>query len=696
MATNRSLTTLIRALQIESNEQDVPRLLGSATTLLTLLSNHLNITLLTAQLLSAPALWRNPNGVETTIQILSIFNSASVHLLSGKASRPALESPAITDLTAEKWVTAVIKGADERSPRWRHLLVFGGLLLGFSKHDGHALSDQLRRVLENATVTATNLALQQGEASDNLAAKSIAVVLSHVFELLNDTERLSLDHNSLLPILYQPPLFDKDGLHFGYFLSNIDADVIEAIQGKFDWAAGSSTYVQTKRMSTGPLFSSLGSLSRLIAFAAENAQDPAAVVTLVGDLSHFARSLCVQWRQNKLSEIDISEELVYLTENALKTTLPLLWRVLKSSMFATIMILRSVLGRVLGDVRLPMDTGSSPNSWLIRMLTSTAPFVAVQILHILRNFYFISSRAGASSFSEYTFVYLTAIDILSNSPVQVEAFLQDIKPSEIGIIPQHPLDRCHDLFFLNTSEHFALVLNPRLCEDLLVTAAMPYLGLDKDRRLLENFEAAHSVMLAVFAAPMNTEITIRHINAYYDVLFKAFPQNISARQFRMAVKTLVRITAPPSPISEVQPLLPSTLLELVYSRLAAAPTQPLPQANILDESKPHGNEQVVLSERAILILALVDSLPYLPPPELVDWLPIVAQSLQSVQNDSMLQSCRHRLWEVMTNGEMDVDRAAVCAAWWGTRGGKQMVLEDSIVSEKGPFMSGALDETSKL
>lgn len=682
MATDRSLTTLIRALQVESDEQDVPRLLGSATTLLTLLSNPLNITLLTAQLLSAPALWHNPDGVRTTIQILSIFNSASIRLRSEKASRLAQEnSPPVTELTAENWVTAVIKGADERSPRWRHLLVFGGLLLGFSKHDYDALPDQLRRVLETAIVTATNLALQQGEALDNLAAKNIAVVLSHVFELLNDTQRLSFDHDLLLPILYQPPLFDKDGLHFGYFLSNIDADVIEAAPGKFDWGSVSSTYVQTKRMSIGPLFSSLGSLSRLIGFVAENTRDPAVVATLVGDLSHFARSLCVQWRQNKLSEIDLSEETEYLTENTLKTTLPLLWRVLKSSMFATVIILRSVLGRVLGDARLALDT---------------APFVAVQTLHILRNFYFISSRAGASSFSQYTFVYLTATDILSNSSVLVEAFLQEVKPSEIGKIPQHPLDRCHDLFFLNTSEHFISVLNPRICEDLLITSAMPYLGLDNEWRLLENFEAAHSVMLAIFAAPMNTEITTRHINAYYNVLFKAFPQNISARQFRMAVKTLVRITAPPFLISDFQPLLPSTLLELVYSRLAAAPTQPLPQANVLHESESHRSEQPALSERAILILALIDSLPYLPPPELVEWLPIVAQSLQSVQNDRMLQSCRQRLWEVMINGEMDVDRAAVCAAWWSTRGGKEMVLEDPIADEKGPFMSGALDETSKL
>ena len=335
--------------------------MGSATTLLTLLSNPLNITLLTAQLLSAPAIWHNLNDVRTTIQILSAFNSASVRLRSEKSSRLAQEDPAaLTELTAEQWVTAVIKGADERFPRWRHVLVFGGLLLGFSKQGEYAVSDQLRRVLETATVTATNLALQQGEALDNLAAKCIAVVLSHVFELLNDSQRLNLDHDLLLPILYRPPLFDKDGLHFGYFLSNIDADVIEADPGKFNWATGSSTYVQTKRMSTGPLVSSLGSLSRLIAFSAESTRDPAVVAALVGDLSNFARSLCVQWRQNKLSEIDISEETAYLTEHTLKTTLPLLWRVLRSSMFAAIIILKSVLGRVIGDARLAMDTGNSP------------------------------------------------------------------------------------------------------------------------------------------------------------------------------------------------------------------------------------------------------------------------------------------------------------------------------------------------
>lgn len=150
----------------------------------------------------------------------------------------------------------------------------------------------------------------------------------------------------------------------------------------------------------------------------------------------------------------------------------------------------------------------------------TAPFIAAQTLHILRNIYFISSRTGANSFSLYTFIYMAAIDILSSYHFQAEAFLREIRPSEMGTIPQHPLDRCHDLFFLNTAEHFALTLDPQSSEELLIEAAIPYLGLGSDKRLLESFEAAHSVMLSVFASPKNTEVTIRHINSYYSILFR--------------------------------------------------------------------------------------------------------------------------------------------------------------------------------
>lgn len=666
---------------------NICRLLGSATTLLTLLSNPLNVTLLTSQLLSAPSIWQRPDGLRTTIRILSIFNSAAIQLVRQEEA-PVL-SPSVQTRSAlgrEEWAFAVIKGADDRSPRWRHLCVLAGLLIGFEGREQQIISTSLRKILESATVKAVNLALQDGEVNTEFAGNSTAIMLSHVIDLLSDWEKTNLNHDLLLPILYHAPFFAKEGLHSGYFLSTIDADVVQSAGNKFDWSAKSSTYVQCQRMATGPLVTSLGSMSRLIAFSVENVQNVELLFTMIKDVMAFTRILGVQWQQNKLSEIDLAEEATFLSDETLRKTLPLLWRVLKSSMFAIVIVLRSLLGRVLGDAKLP-EAG--------------APFMAIQTLQILRNLYFISSRLGANAFSQYTLVYLTAIDILSQYPVQADAFLQDIRPIAAGSIPQHPLDRCHDLYFLNTGEHFAIVLTPVLNEQLLIDAAMPYLGLGSDQRLLEIFEAAHSVMLAVLSAPQNADLLARHIHPYVDALFKVFPQNLSARQFRMAVKTLIRITSPPAGIAESQPLLPSTLLQLVKFRLkTASPTliqQPTgSQALGASNSDGEGMEQPLLSEQSVLVLTLLDALPFLPMDQLEDWLPLAAESLSAMQDPNQLHICRQRFWDVLSKGEMSVDRAALCVSWWGTRGGREVVLYGSDQQEQGPFMSGGLQEISKL
>lgn len=59
-----------------------------------------------------------------------------------------------------------------------------------------------------------------------------------------------------------------------------------------------------------------------------------------------------------------------------------------------------------------------------------------------------------------------------------------------------------------------------MSEDLLVAAATPYLTSDGHENLRETFEAAHSVMLAVFSAPHNAELTVRTVPFYIDALFK--------------------------------------------------------------------------------------------------------------------------------------------------------------------------------
>lgn len=143
----------------------------------------------------------------------------------------------------------------------------------------------------------------------------------------------------------------------------------------------------------------------------------------------------------------------------------------------------------------------------------------MQALHILRNLYFISSRVGPNSSSQHTFVTLAAVDILAHYPALAENFLKSIKPTELGHIPAHPLDRCLDLFFLNTSELFTTVVSPNFSEDLLIQAAMPYLGAGGNNHLLQIFEAAHSLALAVFAIPNNAAVAAKHLPFYIDNLF---------------------------------------------------------------------------------------------------------------------------------------------------------------------------------
>ena len=347
---------------------------------MTLLSNPLNITLLSSHILSAPAIWYSPDGLRTSIHILSVFNAASIQILENETqSSPSLPYLAREGLDKEAWVKAVVKGADDRSPRWKHLLLLGGLLLGFENQDRHGLPPALRRTLEDAVITAGNLALQTREEDSELSALTTTVVLSNVSDILSDAVRSRIDHDLLLPLLVRTMFFTKGGLEWGYFLGTMDSDVVQTIGNKFNWSPKSSSYVQVQRMVSGPLVASLGSLSRLTAFCVDNVKNVDLLFTMTSDISAFSRSLSVQWRQNKLSEIDVTEENVFLHEESLKSSLPLLWQVLKSILFAIIIVQRSLLGRVLGDSRMSTREGTyKPSRLTFQDLTSCRTFCSFQ------------------------------------------------------------------------------------------------------------------------------------------------------------------------------------------------------------------------------------------------------------------------------------------------------------------------------
>ena len=170
---------------------------------------------------------------------------------------------------------------------------------------------------------------------------------------------------------------------------------------------------------------------------------------------------------------------------------------------------------------------------------------------------------------------------------------------------------------------------------------------------------------------------------------------MSARQFRLAFRTVIQVTAPPSPIANTQRLLPSILLEVLYDRALHASDQLLPQP-VQGEGPDLGTSPPV-SEQAALTLALIDSLCFLRVEDLEEWLPLTGHLLNAVTGSDMHKLCVERFWEALSSGEMDVERAHYCVTWWSTLGGRELILYGAEPGEspepdeaQGAYMSGAI------
>lgn len=249
----------------------------------------------------------------------------------------------------EAWVKAVVEGADDKSPRWRHMLLLGGILLGFEGQNRQGLPWNIRVKLESALAAAAQLALEEMDAEAGVDGYCITMVLNYTFELLSDMERSKLDYDRLLPVMVRSAFFSPEGLEGGYFLGAIDKDVVEIPGKKFRWSPSSDTFVFLTTLAARPLVSALGPLSRLMAHAVENVRDPRLVAQAVDYLADFVRTLMVQWRQNKLSEVDVAEEAEFLDPESLQTTIPAIWKLLRNCLYSVIIVLRAVLGRTIND-----------------------------------------------------------------------------------------------------------------------------------------------------------------------------------------------------------------------------------------------------------------------------------------------------------------------------------------------------------
>ncbi|KAI0191524.1 peroxin 8 [Xylaria flabelliformis] len=682
MPADRLLNTVLRAYQDAPKPSQTDKILGTTNTLLTTLNNPLNLSLLTSHFLIARSIWQQPDGLRTCLRIISIFNTAAIHVRRNEldnANLPRGQPPAGSGVCAEDWARAIAKGLDDRSSRWQHTLVLAGVLMGMEGEDRRSLSWRLRSTLEEAVVTAANLALEDNSRTGALGKGAVVLALTYAFPLLSGANKALLSGNALLPAVVETML-GEEGFQHGDFIQAIELDIAPA--RNLGWSANSPSVNRIQQLESRPLAQNIGPLSRLCVFAVEHAGDSNVVLRSQDELLSFTAGLLGKWEHCALSLVDLSVESAKLPPETLQGPWPMLWQLFNKIMFAVVTALQPIVGRCLLDPHLRND--------------HVAPTLATKTLHALRNLSFVSSRPGVSTSQIYTFTYLTSLDIITRYPDACTRFLQETLPPTTTTVPS-PVHQALTLFYLNTAEHLPLSLPTPSAEALIIAPATAHLSptswlispanIPPSSLTLELFEASHASLLSVFSCPQHSALTAPLVPFYIDTLLSSFPTRISPRQFRLAFRTIMQVASPPYPISVSHPELSETLLEMVRFRAEGASTAPLPDVS------SSGPQQESISEQTALVLALIDALPFLPVHLVDEWLSRAAEASNAIQDPRMRDAAHRRLWEVLADGELDVDRAVAGVTWWGTRGGRDMI---SGGNGGGEFMmSGALVQNER-
>ncbi|KAI1267400.1 peroxin 8 [Xylariaceae sp. FL1019] len=680
MPADRMLVTVLRAYQDPPNPSQTDKILGTTNTLLSSLNNPLNLSLLTSHFLTARAIWSHPDGLRSCLRIISIYNTAAIHVRQNELDNASLATgqPRVgSGLSAETWARVVAKGLDDRSNRWQHTLVLAGILMGMEGDERRSLSWSLRSTLEHAVVKSANLALEDHSKTDILGRGAVVLAMTFAMPLLSALNKERINGTALLPAVIEAILGDE-GFQHAEFIRAISLDMAPA---RLAWPSNSPSARRIQALQSRPLAQNMGPLSRLAAFAVQHASDSNAVLRAHEALLAFTTGLREKWEQCSLSTVDLSVEQVRLPPDVLQGPWPMLWQLLKNIMFTVVATVQPIVGRCLLDPYLRHD--------------SVAPLLASKTLQILRNLSFISFREGGNSFQAYQFTYLASLDIITRYPEASTKFLTETlpPPPQTGIVPT-PVHQSLTLFYLNTAEHLSLALSTPSAETLIIAPATAHLSptswltspsnTPPSSLTLPLFESAHSAILSVLSCPQHGLFTATLVPFYIDTLLSSFPSRISPRQFRLAFRTVMQVASPPFPISASAPELSETLLEMLRFRAETASSAPLPPTR--EDQALSESSTGPISEQTALILALIDALPYLPTPLVGEWLTRAAESCSSIQDPSMRDTARRRLWDVLADGEMDVERAVAGITWWGSSGGKEMLRDGG-----GEFMmSGAL------
>jgi hypothetical protein len=187
--------------------------------------------------------------------LLSVFHSCVTTIINhhndvryDKAEKPQPgQTPVGGGLSLDDWIRAIVAGADDRSRRWKHLVVLAGLLIGIGSLEEQGMdlywASAIRKRVEAALVRATNLAVvevRDRSETDGLGGQTITLTLNHAFGCIGEVERMQLDYDLLLPVLIGTAYYSNEGFQSAYFLGGLDLDVRVSQNGKLDWSVSHS------------------------------------------------------------------------------------------------------------------------------------------------------------------------------------------------------------------------------------------------------------------------------------------------------------------------------------------------------------------------------------------------------------------------------------------------------------------------
>ncbi|KAL5524521.1 hypothetical protein ACEPAF_9661 [Sanghuangporus sanghuang] len=463
---------------------------------------------LTASVISSP-LWR-PFTFKGCFSLGNTFRVSVRQKFAelNKKERGLFDTSISNDLTS--WLSGILEGLKDGAPLLR-MSIAGGLRLGLDDIQDAKLSRSLLRKVEGIVVLAfaeavemSNSANDQWTSEFSYAEKDraeLSVLLASQYfcsfstDVLSALNMLSLASSCLAVI-------DK-GLASGNYLKAAREDMHRGVDGSVTIPAGSNLERVIDALQASDCFARIAYLCRLLAKVISRLADTSFsrqgrrelwefFYTVVRSLYSMSRQVEEDWRSSPLADVTSETQLDETTSKVMEK----IWIVLKTHLFSTLMLQQAILDTVLYH--------SPPSSlYSTSHLASTILSTLSSLSFVISSFGGVAARpteAGAGpSFPELKKVFYTSVDILSTDVMESEGFIRSSvrDARNYSVSPKNHFMHAKWSFVLTCIEQFISVLDDGSVEEVVLPFCEPYLSDSSNR---QTYEAAHSVMLSIFAA----------------------------------------------------------------------------------------------------------------------------------------------------------------------------------------------------